>query len=71
MIGEFAVLFRQNGAPTFVAEVNDLGEAVIRAKETAETRGVECFVYCYKERTWKYRAGPTKVLPETVSAASA
>lgn len=65
MIGEFAVLARQNGVPMFIEDLGDFGEAVKKANEIAESRNVPCFVYCYQERIWKYRADPRKSVAES------
>ena len=70
MIGEFAVLFRDNGAPVFIAELNDLNAAVEKANEVAESRQVECLVYCYSERRWKYRANPAEIAARPLAMAS-
>ena len=71
MIGDFAVLFMKNGASFFIAELNNLDEAVEKAKEVAESREVECLVYGYKERVWKYCAHPHRAVGAVTSAASA
>ncbi len=55
---DFAIFMRDGQGPILIEDLNDLSEAVQRAKEISVSRKVECFVYCYTDNMLKYRAAP-------------